>query len=93
MNNEILNIRGIKVIVDRDLAALCQVETKALNQTVKRHIELFSEIDRFQLNDEEMQELVTSYDRFKNLKHSTNPPFVFTKKGISVLSKILKKKH
>ncbi len=91
MNKIIITIRDLEVIVDRDLAELCQIKTKVLNQAVKRYIEHFSKIDRFQLNDEEMWELVTTCDRFKNLKHSTNSPFVFTKNGAKVVVEILKK--
>ncbi len=89
--NKIITIRNNKVIIDRDLAELCQVKTKVLNQSVKRYIKRFSETDRFQLNNEELFELVTTCDRFQNLKHSTNPPFAFTKTGMKIVAEILKK--
>jgi hypothetical protein len=50
-------------MVDRDLAELYQVETKVLNQTVKRNIERFPEYFRFQLLQNELDELVTICDR------------------------------
>ena len=54
-------------MIDRDFAELYGVETKRLNEAVKRNIERF----RFQLTKEEMAELVTNCDRFNSLKHST----------------------
>ncbi len=65
-------------MIDRDLAELYGVETKVINQAVKRNIERFPEEFRFQLNNQEMNELVTNCDRFKSLKHSTVLPYVFT---------------
>lgn len=58
-------------MIDRDLAELYGVETKTLNQAVKRNMERFPERFRFQLTKEEMAELVANSDRFNSLKHST----------------------
>lgn len=85
----ILEMRGQQVLLDRDLAMLYGVETKALNQAVKRNIERFPIQFRFQLSEEEMSELVTNCDRFKKLKHSTSLPFVFTEQGVAMLSAVL----
>lgn len=52
-------------MIDRDLAETYQVQTKVLNQAVKRNIDRFPEPFRFQLTDEEVQQLVTSCDRFR----------------------------
>jgi len=90
IQNRIFTIRGLQVMVDRDLAELYQVETKALNQAVKRNIERFPEQFRFQLTKEEKNELVTNCDRFKSLKHSTVLPHVFTEQGVSMLSAVLR---
>lgn len=54
-------------MIDRDLAELYGVETKVLNQAVKRNMERFPERFRFQLTKEEMNELVTNCDRFNSL--------------------------
>lgn len=70
----ILNIRGKQVMLDRDLARLYGVETKVLNQAVKRNIERFPERFMFQLTGSELIELVTNCDRFVTLKHSTSSP-------------------
>ncbi len=68
--NELLNIqdmifeiRGQRVMIDRDLAYLYRVPTKALNQAVKRNMRRFPEDFMFRLSDEETIELVTNCDR------------------------------
>ena len=86
----ILNIRGKQVMLDRDLARLYGVETKVLNQAVKRNIERFPERFMFQLVDHELIELVTNCDRFATLKHSTSFPFAFTEHGVTMLASVLK---
>jgi hypothetical protein len=63
IENKIFTIRVTQVMVDRDLAELYQVETKVLNQAVKRNIERFPEYFRFQLLQNELDELVTICDR------------------------------
>ena len=85
----IVIVRGQQVLIDRDIALLYGVETKVLNQKVKRNVARFPEKFRFQLTKQEMQELVTKYDRFKNLKHSSSPPYAFTEQGISMLSAVV----
>ena len=66
------------------------VETKALNQAVKRNEARFPSDFRFQLDDSEKDELVTICDHFKTLKHSSVNPYAFTEQGVSMLSAILK---
>ena len=66
----IYEIRGQQVILDRDLAMLYGVPTKALNQAVKRNAERFLDRFMFRLSESEMDELVTNCDRFKMMKHS-----------------------
>ena len=88
----ICSFRGHQVMIDRDIAMLYGVETKALNQAVKRNIERFPERFRFQLSTEETSELVTVCDRFKSLKHSSVMPYAFTEQGISMLSTVLHSK-
>lgn len=90
VENRILTIRGVQVILDRDLADLYGVGTKVLNQSVKRNIERFPEHFRFQLSKYEMDELVTNCDRFKSLKHSTVCPFAFTEQGVAMLASVLR---
>ena len=87
---KIHTFRNTKVMIDSDLAELYGVPTKALNQAVRRNIDRFPEDFMFQLKENEKNELVTICDRFKTLKHSTNPPFVFTEQGVAMLSGVLK---
>lgn len=84
----IFNFRGEKVMVDRDLAGLYGIETKVLNQAVKRNQQRFEGFV-FQLTYEEKYELVTNCDRFKMLKHSASKPYVFNEYGVLMLSSVL----
>lgn len=86
----IYTVRDKQVMLDSDLARLYQVETKVLNQAVKRNIQRFPERFRFQLTDSEKYELVTNCDRFNTLKHSSSNPYAFTEQGIAMLSAVLK---
>ena len=90
IENLIFTFRDEPVMVDRDLAQLYQVETKVLNQSVKRNLNRFPEMFRFQLNDKERDELVTNCDRFENLKHSSVNPYAFTEQGVAMLSAVLR---
>ena len=78
----ILNIRGYQVMLDRDLASLYGVETKVLNQAVKRNIERFPDDFRFQLTKEEC--LRSQFVTFKYL------PYAFTENGFAMLSSVLR---
>ena len=85
----IVVVRGQQVLIDRDIAMLYKVETKVLNQKVKRNVARFPERFRFQLTKQEMKELVTNCDRFESLKHSSSDPYAFTEQGISMLSAVV----
>lgn len=89
IQNKIHEIRGERVMLDRDLAELYGVPTKALNQAVKRNIERFPEDFMFQLNPDEFQNLrsqiVTS--RWGGTR---TMPYAFTEQGVSMLSAVLK---
>jgi len=76
-------------MIDRDLADLYRVETKKLNQAVKRNTARFPSEFMFKLTDSETLELVTNCDRFKTLKHSSSTPYAFTEHGIAMLSSVL----
>ena len=91
IENRIIIIRGQHIMVDRDLAELYGVDTRSLNQAVKRNIDRFPETFRFQISDEEKEELVTNCDRFKTtIKFSPSNPYVFTEQGVAMLSAVLK---
>ncbi len=90
IESRIMSIRGKQIMIDRDLAELYGVETKRLNEAVKRNIERFPERFRFQLTKEEMAELVANCDRFNSLKHSTARSYAFTEQGVAMLSTVLR---
>ena len=92
VDDKIFIIRGIQVMIDRDLAELYQVETKRLNEQVKRNNEKFPVDFMFQLTNDEKNELVAKCDRFEKLKHSSSNPYVFTEHGVYMLSTVLKSK-
>ena len=89
IKNRIFTIRNQKVMIDRDLAELYEVEIKRLNEAVKRNIARFPAEFMFKLTDSEFSELVAICDRFKTLKHSAAPPSAFTEHGIVMLSSVL----
>jgi hypothetical protein len=90
VENRIILIRGVHVMIDRDLAELYGVETKRLNEQVKRNKERFPSHFMFQLSEEEKNELVAFCDRFKTMKHSSVKPFAFTEQGVAMLSSVLR---
>ena len=90
IQSRILTIRGQQVLMDADLAEFYQVKTKVLNQAVKRNVERFPERYRFQLTEQEKEQLVTNCDRFNTLKHSTALPYAFTEQGVTQLSAVLR---
>jgi len=78
IRRQIYIARDVQIMIDHDLAVLFGVETKAINQAVRRNLSRFPAEFRFQLTENEKNELVTSCDRFKSLKHSSTLPYVFT---------------
>jgi len=89
IKEKIFLIRGEKVMIDRDLAELYGVETKRLNEQVKRNINRFPADFMFQLDDGERKDLVANCDRLKPLRHSTNNPYAFTEHGAIMIATIL----
>ena len=90
VKNKIYEIRGQRVMLDRDLAHLYGVETKVLNQAVKRNAERFPEDFMFRLTKEEClrSQIVTlNEDHGKHLKYM---PYAFTEQGVAMLSSVLK---
>ena len=88
VQNLIYEIRGQKVMLDADLARLYQVETKVLNQAVRRNIKRFPEDFMFQLDNKEFanlkSQIVTS-----SWGGRRTPPLAFTEEGIAMLSSVL----
>ena len=97
IENKILVIRGQQVMLDRDLAELYGVETKVLNQAVKRNVERFPERFMFQLYEHEYSSLRSQSVTLKNDnnesmrgKHSKYLPYAFTEQGCAMLSSVLR---
>ena len=80
---KILVIQDKQVMLDRDLATLYGVETKRINEQVKRNKERFPEDFCFQIDKSEFKELVANCDRFNKLKHSSSRSFAFTEQGFA----------
>jgi phage regulator Rha-like protein len=105
IQNRIYEIRGERVMLDKDLAALYETETKALNLAVKRNIKRFPKDFMFQLTKEEFEDLRFQIETLeKNQKplrlqnetlktgrgqHSKYMPYAFTEQGVAMLSGIL----
>ncbi len=85
----ILTIRGVQVMLDRDLAELYGVTTGALNQAVKRNMNRFPERFMFQLNKTEYADL-KSQTVISSWGGSRSRPYAFTEQGIAMLSAVLK---
>ena len=106
IENKIFTIRGIHVMIDSDIAEMYDVETKVLNQAVKRNIARFPDSFRFQLTEEETinlrSQIVTLEREDHSLrsqsvtlesqrgKHRKYLPYVFTEQGVSMLSAVLR---
>ena len=96
IRSRILTIRGVQVMLDRDLAELYGVPTKVLNQAVKRNSERFPEQFMFQLNKGELEnwksQIVTSNIELEQYVKMgvRRAPFAFTEQGIAMLSAVLK---
>ena len=89
IERRILLIRGEKVILDSDLAALYGVKTKRLNEQVRRNSDRFPRDFLFQLTPEEAIEVVANCDHLGNLKYSKTLPNVFTEHGAIMAASVL----
>lgn len=89
IQNRIYEIRGIKVMLDYDLAELYEVETRALNQAVKRNMKRFPIDFIFQLNEEEA-EILKSQFVTSSWGGTRKLPFAFTEHGVNMLASVLR---
>ena len=92
IESAILLIRGEKVLLDSDLARLYEVETRVLNQAVKRNADRFPNDFMFQLTQAEAAAILNSRSQFVILKQGENIkylPYVFTEQGVAMLSSVL----
>lgn len=86
----ILLVRGQRVMLDRDLAALYGVETKNLNKAVRRNLERFPEDFMFQLTVEEAEASRFQIGTLKRGQNFKYLPYVFTQEGVAMLSTVLR---
>jgi len=89
IHQKIYEIRGQKVMLDRDLSKLYQVETKYLNLVVKRNFERFPSDFMFQLSIEEWEVLRLQIETSKGKGGTRYLPYAFSEQGIAMLSGLL----
>ncbi len=89
IQSRILVVREHKVIIDADLALLYGVDTRTLNQAVKRNAERFPTDFMFSLTPAEKAEVITSCDHLQKLKFSRSMPYAFTEHGAIQAANVL----
>ena len=89
IEKRIFYLRNEKVMIDRHLAEMYGVDTRILNQAVKRNIKRFPPEFMFQLSKEERDEVITICDDLAALKFARTMPFAFTEHGLAMLSSVL----
>ncbi|MBI5429359.1 MAG: ORF6N domain-containing protein [Nitrosomonadales bacterium] len=92
IESKIFLVRGQKVMLDEDLAALYEVEIKVLNQAVKRNLDRFPDDFMFQLTADEALSLRSQTVTLKSGRgqHRKYSPYAFTEQGVSMLSSVLR---
>ncbi len=89
IQNKIYEFRGQKVMLDRDLAEMYGVETRTLNQAVKRNLGRFPEDFMFQLSESEFQNLISQFV-ISSWGGTRKLPYAFTEQGVAMLSSVLR---
>jgi phage regulator Rha-like protein len=92
IQNKIYEIRGQRVMLDFDLAEMYDVETRALKQAIKRNIDRFPDDFMFELNEKEIENLVSQSVIPSKSKLGGAKPFAFTEQGVAMLSSVLNSK-
>ncbi|MCB9261157.1 MAG: ORF6N domain-containing protein [Flavobacteriales bacterium] len=93
VKDRIVEIRGQKVMLDFDWAELYEVETRVLNQAVKRNIERFPNDFMFQLSETEWESMSSQFVMtYPNKRPKSAKPFAFTEQGVAMLSGVLRSK-
>ncbi len=92
IQSKIHTLRGQRVMLDFDLAALYKVETKRLKEAVRRNIERFPDDFMFELSTKEFKILRTQFAT-SSWGGSRYPPFAFTEQGVAMLSSVLNSDH
>jgi hypothetical protein len=89
IEQRILNMRGHRVVLDADLAEIYGVQTRALNQAVRRNLDRFPDDFMFQLTASEKREVVTNCDHLSRLRYSPTLPRAFTEHGALMVASVL----
>jgi hypothetical protein len=93
IHQKIYEIRSQKIMLDFDLAELYEVETRVLNQAVKRNIDIFPPDFMFQLTPDEYEMMSSQFVMTSSYKRpKSSPPLAFTEHGVTMLSNVLKSK-
>ena len=97
IQNKIYEVNGVKIMLDFDLAELYEVETRVLNQAIKRNIESFPEDFMFRLTKEEWDEIsssqivmMSSQSVMTSKRPKSALPYAFTEHGVTMLASVLK---
>ena len=90
IQERIYEVRGVRVMLDYDLALLYQVETRVLNQAVKRNISRFPEDFMFQIESEEWERMSSQFVTTSSRRPKTALPYAFTEHGVIMLAGILR---
>lgn len=93
IESKILLIRGLKVMLDKDLAKLYQVKARALRQQVKRNLDRFPDDFMLKLTEEEVQFMVSQNVTPSKQALGGHLPYAFTEQGVAMLSSVLKSKR
>ena len=89
IDRAILFLRGLKVMLDTDLADIYDVKTSRLNEQVKRNMNRFPSDFMFQLSDEEREMVIANCDHLMKIKFSRTNPYAFTEHGVIMLASVL----
>jgi len=89
IENKILLIRGLKVLLDRDLADLYGVPTSQLKRAVKRNIRRFPEGFMFVLSKKELEDWICQFGTSNDKMGLRHPPMAFSEQGVAMLSSVL----
>jgi len=98
IQDKIYEVNGIKVMLDFDLAELYEVETRVLNQAIKRNTDSFPEDFMFRLTKEQLEEmtassmftLMPSQTVIASKRNKSAPPYAFTEHGVTMLASVLR---
>lgn len=93
VESRILEIRGMKVILDSDLAALYGVETRRLNEQIRRNGARFPDDFAFQLTQDEKDKVIAECDHLAKLRFSPHSPLAFTEHGALMVANVLRSPH